>query len=108
VLDEIDRSRLLCIVDGDQVAGVFSVAYDDSALWGDRERGEHVYLHRLAKSADARIRELLDVVLTWARQHCRDLGRTGLRMDTWASNALLNRVLRRARISGGRTGPRWR
>jgi hypothetical protein len=89
VLDEIDHRRLLCLIEGREIAGVFSIAYDDAALWGDRERGEHVYLHRIAKSARARIGDLLEIVLTWARMHCRELGRTGLRMDTWASNAPL-------------------
>ena len=89
ILDEIDHGRLLCVETEDGLAGVFSTAYDDVALWSDRERNDHVYLHRIAKSANARLNGLVDVVLAWAAEHCRELGRSGLRMDTWASNEAL-------------------
>jgi hypothetical protein len=65
------------------------VAYEDEAIWGEHERGEHVYLHRIARAATWPGRGLLDAVLAWARAHCRALGRAGLRMDTWASNDAL-------------------
>jgi hypothetical protein len=87
IVAEIDRKRLLCVDDGTILAGVFSIAYDDGALWGSREHGEHVYLHRIAKAAVCHIDDFLGVVLNWATDHCRELGRSGLRMDTWASNA---------------------
>ena len=89
MLEEINLSRLLCVVDEHGIAGVFSISYDDGALWGERERSQHVYLHRIAKGAESRVSGLLDVVLAWARVHCRHLGRSGLRMDTWASNTAL-------------------
>lgn len=89
VLEEMDRSQLLCVVDRDRIAGVFSIAYEDGALWGERERGEHVYLHRIAKAADCAVSGLLNVVLAWTHAHCQALGRSGLRMDTWASNTAL-------------------
>jgi hypothetical protein len=87
ILTEIDRKRLLCVDDGRMLAGVFSIAYEDGALWGTRERGDHVYLHRIAKAAGCHVDGFLSVVLRWATDHCQELGRSGLRMDTWASNA---------------------
>lgn len=89
ILEEIDGEQLLCVETKHGLAGVFSVAYDDAALWGDRERNDHVYLHRIAKSANVQLNGLVDVVLAWAAEHCRECGRSGLRMDTWASNATL-------------------
>ena len=83
---EIAAGRLLRVIDGSVLVGVFSVAYDDAAIWGERERGEHVYLHRIARAAGSAARGLFGVVLDWARAHCRALGRAGLRMDTWADN----------------------
>lgn len=89
ILDEIAAGRLLRVIEGDALAGVFSVAYEDPAIWGERERGAHVYLHRIARAATYPGRGLLDAVLAWARARCLALGREGLRMDTWASNAAL-------------------
>ena len=91
ILREIEAHQLFCIVDGDEVAGVFSVAYEDRAIWGDRECGAHVYLHRIVRASSYRGRGIVDVVLEWARAHCRALARAGLRMDTWANNQQLIR-----------------
>ncbi len=89
ILREIDEERLLRVVANDALAGVFSVAYDDAAIWGSLERGEHIYLHRIARAAACPAGGLVDAVLAWAIERCRTLGRAGLRMDTWAGNAAL-------------------
>lgn len=89
VLAEIETGRLLRVLDGDVLAGVFSLAYDDAAIWGERERGAHIYLHRIARASGYGGRGLIHAVLVWARVTCHSLGRAGLRMDTWASNTPL-------------------
>jgi ribosomal protein S18 acetylase RimI-like enzyme len=89
ILDEIGSGYLLRVVDGSALVGVFSVAYEDAAIWGDHERRAHIYLHRIARASTYPGRGLVDAVLTWARAHCEALGREGLRMDTWASNDAL-------------------
>ncbi len=89
ILAEIDSGRLLRVMNDDALVGVFSVAYEDAAIWGERERGQHIYLHRIARAATYPGRGLIDAVLAWARERCRALGRAGLRMDTWASNEAL-------------------
>jgi len=89
ILNEVAAGRLFRVVDEDTLAGVFSVAYEDAAIWGDHERDAHIYLHRIARAAGYGGRGLIDAVLAWARGRCRALGRAGLRMDTWASNGAL-------------------
>lgn len=89
IAEEIEAGRLLRVMDGGALVGVFSVAYEDAAIWGEHERGEHIYLHRIARAASYPGRGLIAAVLGWARARCRALGRAGLRMDTWASNDAL-------------------
>ncbi len=89
LLAEIDAGRLFRVVDGGALAGVFNVAYEDGAIWGELERGSHIYLHRIVRAPTFRGRGLMDVVLAWADGRCHELDRAGLRMDTWASNAAL-------------------
>jgi ribosomal protein S18 acetylase RimI-like enzyme len=95
ILREIEEQRLFRVLIDDTLAGVFSVAYDDPAIWGAHERGQHLYLHRIARAAACPSRGLVDAVLLWASEQCRALGRAGLRMDTWASNAALIEFYRR-------------
>ncbi len=89
ILAEMGAGHLLRVLERDTLAGVFSVAYADPAIWGEHERGAHVYLHRIARAATYAGRGLLDAVLAWARTQCKARGRAGLRMDTWASNTAL-------------------
>lgn len=89
ILAEIEGGQLFRVVDGAMLAGVFSVAHEDPAIWGDHERGEHIYLHRIARAAGYPGRGLVDAVLAWAAARCEGLGRSGLRMDTWAGNEAL-------------------
>lgn len=86
---EIETGRLFRIMDGDILAGVFSVAYEDDAIWGELERGEHIYLHRIARATKHPGRGIMGAVLEWAWAECRRLERAGLRIDTWASNQAL-------------------
>ncbi len=86
IVAEMVAGRLLRVLDGEELVGVFSVALEDPAIWGEHERGAHIYLHRIARASTFPGRGLLEAVLAWARAECRRLGRAGLRMDTWASN----------------------
>jgi len=86
---EIADGRVMRVMDGEALVGVFTVAYQDDAIWGELERGHHIYLHRIARAANYPGRGLIAAVLAWARAHCHALGRAGMRMDTWAANDAL-------------------
>jgi ribosomal protein S18 acetylase RimI-like enzyme len=89
IIADVERGSLYRVMDRDQLVGVFSVAYEDAAIWGTLERGEHLYLHRIARAETYPGRGLVAAVLAWAREQRHALGRTGLRLDTWASNTTL-------------------
>lgn len=87
---EIDAGFLWRVVGDDgRLAAVFSLTDSDTAIWGERERDEHLYIHRMTRAAGDARRGLVPVILAWARERARACGRAGLRMDTWAENAAL-------------------
>jgi ribosomal protein S18 acetylase RimI-like enzyme len=89
ILAEINSGGLLRVLDGNALVGVFTAVFEDAALWGDRERHAHIYLHRIARTSTYSGRGLVDAVLAWAQARGEELGLEGLRMDTWASNEAL-------------------
>lgn len=89
ILAEMKAGNLFRILTDAGLAGIFSVAYEDAAIWGPLERGAHIYLHRIARAPGAASGGLIDAVLSWTESKCAQLGREGLRLDTWASNAAL-------------------
>jgi hypothetical protein len=50
LMAEIRSRRLFRVMENDAMVGTFVIAYEDAAVWGDRDRGAHVYLHRIARS----------------------------------------------------------
>ena len=89
ILRDIAAGRLFLVVDGGTLAGIFTALDADPDIWGARERGAHVYLHRIARAAGWNGRGLTEAVLAWAEGRCRSLGREGIRLDTWADNAAM-------------------
>ena len=89
ILAEITSGSLLRVLDGDDLVGVFTAVYEDPALWAERERHAHIYLHRIARAPTYPGRGLVDAVLDWAQARAEEFGLEGLRMDTWASNDAL-------------------
>jgi len=89
IIAELNERRLFQVCSDGQLLGVFTVAYEDAAIWGERERGAHIYLHRIARSPTSPAGGLVDAVLAWARTECIVIGRAGLRVDTWSNNVAL-------------------
>lgn len=89
IIREIDAGCLFCVKDDASLVGVFTMVEEDALIWGDDERGEHLYLHRIARDTSYPGRGLVDAMLDWAFQQCNARGRASLRMDTWASNDVL-------------------
>lgn len=89
ILREIADQHVFGVFKGATLAGVFTLLDADPVIWGDLERGEHLYIHRMARAAGCTLPGLIESILRWARQACQALGRAGIRMDTWASNAAL-------------------
>ncbi len=89
ILAEINSGALHLVANEDALVGVFSAVYDDEPLWGELERGTHIYLHRIARAPSYTGRGLVDAVIAWALERAETLGSEGLRMDTWAINSAL-------------------
>jgi hypothetical protein len=89
ILAEVRERKLFRVMDNAAMVGTFAIAYEDQAVWGERERGAHVYLHRIARSLSGTSRRLLKCVVDWACAHSRELRREGIRMDTAAASSQL-------------------
>lgn len=74
------------IMRGERIAMVFSVCYADPLIWGDRETGESIYLHRIVVNPLFKGQKLFSDVLAWAINHGTNKSKKSIRMDTWANN----------------------
>jgi len=72
-------------VSGDVLAGFFSVTHSDPVIWGEAERGDAIYIHRMCVNPACRGNHFAGHVLSWAGGYASGKGRKFVRMDTWAS-----------------------
>lgn len=95
VWDKIDEIKLKSdiknrlhykIVRNDRIIGIFSVQYSDPFIWRERDKGDAVYLHRIAADPACKGEKQFAKVLNWARRHALDKNLEFIRMDTWADN----------------------
>lgn len=95
VAQEIAEGRQWKIELDGQVACVFVVAYQDPAIWGEMDREPAVYLHRIVTHPDFRGRNFVGAILEWAKAHGKALGKSYVRLDTWAENMKLKEIYER-------------
>ncbi|MCB0489915.1 MAG: GNAT family N-acetyltransferase [Cyclobacteriaceae bacterium] len=75
------------IIRSEKMAMVFSVCYADPLIWGKRETGESIYLHRIVVNPQFKGQKLFSDVLAWAINHGIMKSKKSIRMDTWVDNA---------------------
>jgi ribosomal protein S18 acetylase RimI-like enzyme len=83
---DIENRRQYKIMKDSKIACIFSVLYSDELIWADMEKGNAIYLHRIAVNPDFKGNKLFEKILDWAIQHAKEKKRDFLRMDTWANN----------------------
>jgi ribosomal protein S18 acetylase RimI-like enzyme len=71
------------------IAMVFSICYSDAVIWRHMEKGDAIYLHRIAVNPLFKGQRLFALILEWTRDHAQQRGLKFIRMDTWADNLTL-------------------
>jgi len=86
---EIDEKRLWKIIDEEQMACIYSVAYKDPMIWRERSEDSAIYIHRIVTNPDFRGRGYTRTITEWAKDFARANGVRFIRMDTWGDNQKL-------------------
>lgn len=89
---EMEEKRHWKIVEGETIACIFSVMYNDPVIWGpERDREPSVYLHRIAVNPSFKGKGIMRFIKDWALEHARQNGKKYVRMDTWGHNENLRK-----------------
>jgi ribosomal protein S18 acetylase RimI-like enzyme len=90
LIKEIGRQLHWKIMEGDQIASFFSIAFTDALVWDERDADPAIYLHRIVTNPAFRGRGYVPLITDWAETHGREAGLTFIRLDTNRDNARLN------------------
>jgi ribosomal protein S18 acetylase RimI-like enzyme len=89
IKQEIEEDRLWKIMVDGSIACLFTVAYSDPLIWGQRDREPALYIHRIVTNPLFRGQGYVKIIVEWAKAFGRSIGKKYLRMDTWGDNQKL-------------------
>ena len=87
VLKKDIKTKLQCkIVIENNIACIFSICYSDKLIWREMEKGDSLYLHRIAVNPAYKGQKQFGRILNWSVDHATKRELRNIRMDTWADN----------------------
>ena len=88
--NEIRENLHWKIVEEDQIACFFSIAFNDRLVWDDRDAEPSIYLHRIVTNPTFRGKGYVKHIVAWAEAYGRTAGMHWVRLDTHRDNERLN------------------
>ncbi|RYY66707.1 MAG: GNAT family N-acetyltransferase, partial [Chitinophagaceae bacterium] len=86
VIDEIEEGRQWKIMEGNRLACVFALAYEDPFIWAEKNADPAIYLHRIVTHSAFRGGGYVKQIIEWAKDHAKQQHKKFIRMDTWGDN----------------------
>lgn len=86
---EIAGKRHWKILIDDEIACIFSIAFEDPLIWKERGFDPAIYIHRIAVNPHFRGRKFVPEIVGWAKDYAKSLDKKFVRMDTWDDNQKL-------------------
>ncbi|MGY3053346.1 ribosomal protein S18 acetylase RimI-like enzyme [Pedobacter sp. UYEF25] len=88
--DSIGEGCQWQIMIGAEIACVFTLAFNDPMIWGERDRDSAVYIHRIATNPSFRGNQFVQHILTWVSEYARTHMKDYVRLDTLSGNQQLH------------------
>lgn len=83
-----EKRQWKILIDGIMACN-WAIAYEDKDIWEEKEKGDAIYIHRIATHPDYRGLNLVKDIVAWARQHARQKNKKYIRLDTLGNNKRL-------------------
>ncbi len=89
VQSEIAEGRQWKIMEGEEVACIFAIAYEDPFIWKEKNDDPSIYIHRIVTNPLYRGNGYVKQIIEWAKAHALKNNKKFIRMDTWGDNEAL-------------------
>ncbi|MBQ4820968.1 GNAT family N-acetyltransferase [Aquimarina sp. MMG016] len=86
---EIAAQRQWKIIVDDVIACNWAVAFEDKEIWGDRDKQDAIYIHRICTNPDLRGNRYINTIVEWAKNYAIQNGKHFIRLDTLGNNTKL-------------------
>lgn len=72
-----------------EIACVWATTFNDEQIWEERNGDSAIYIHRIATNPNFRGKNLVSLIVDWAKEYARKTGKEFVRLDTLGNNAKL-------------------
>lgn len=86
VQNAITEKRQFKIVIKNEIACVFTYTFKDKSIWGDKDKNDAVYIHKIATDSKFKGQNLVGQIIEFSKQYARSNAKFFLRMDTVGEN----------------------
>lgn len=86
---EINEKRQYKIIIDDALACNWTIAFEDKDIWGEKDKGDAIYIHRICTHSNFRGNRFIKKIVDWAKHYASQLGKQYLRLDTLGNNTKL-------------------
>jgi GNAT superfamily N-acetyltransferase len=89
IAQDMESGLVWAIMENNEPACVWTIAFEDPLIWGEKNNDPSVYIHRIATHPAHRGKMLVKTLVAWADDFARQQHKQYLRMDTVGNNRKL-------------------
>ena len=86
---EILEKRQWKLLSNDMIACNWAITFQDKEIWGEKDRNDSIYIHRIATNPTMRGNRYVDKIVEWAKAYAKQKGKSFVRLDTLGNNTKL-------------------
>ncbi|HEU5168338.1 MAG TPA: GNAT family N-acetyltransferase [Chitinophagaceae bacterium] len=86
---EIKEQRQWKLVIDDTIACNWGVTFSDKEIWGEKDKNDAIYIHRIVTNPNFRGNRYVDRIVNWAKGYATQRGKQFIRLDTLGNNTKL-------------------
>jgi len=86
---EINEQRQWKLLIDDTIACNWAITFSDKEIWGEKDKNDSIYIHRIATNPLFRGNRYIDRIVSWAKEYAKQKGKRFVRLDTLGNNSIL-------------------
>jgi len=86
---ETEEGRQWKLVVDDQIVCNWAITFHDKEIWGEKDRDDSIYIHRIATHPGYRGNRFIHAIVEWAKEYALSKGKQYIRLDTLGNNTRL-------------------
>jgi hypothetical protein len=86
---EVQEERQWKLISNGAISCNWTITFEDKEIWGDRDKGDSIYVHRICTQPSLRGNRFIDAIVSWSKKYAGQFGKKFVRLDTLGNNTKL-------------------